>query len=69
MLLPPDARRGSAGHYLLAVQDERPHILGAAVYSLNTHITHSIRLHVIPAYRMRGIGSLLAKLTTKNLAR
>jgi len=48
------------------VQDQRPHILGAAFWISSTRMAHSIRLHVIPEYRRQGIGSLLLRRIVTN---
>jgi GNAT superfamily N-acetyltransferase len=61
MLLPEVLRLPGTPEYLLAVQDGRPQVLGAASWIAAGNAITGIRVHVVPACRRRGVGSSLLR--------
>jgi hypothetical protein len=59
MLLPEGATRSASTEYLLAVQDNAPHIVGAACYTLGVRYTYGFGCRVIRPLRRRSIGTEL----------
>ena len=57
MLLPETFADVSTREYLIAVRDEAPHTVAAASFRRGTNAITHLRLHVVPAFRRRGVGS------------
>jgi len=59
MLLPETFGDAPARTYLLGLQDQAPHIVGAASFRRSEQALTHLRLHVIAPFRRRGIASRL----------
>ncbi len=57
MLLPETFADASYRAYLLCVRDEAPRIVAAASFRPGPEAITHLRLHVIPSFRRRGVGS------------
>ncbi len=57
MLLPETFADVSSRQYLLGMRDEAPHIVAAASFRPSPDAVTHLRLHVVPSFRRRGVGS------------
>ncbi|HUB79923.1 MAG TPA: GNAT family N-acetyltransferase [Bryobacteraceae bacterium] len=64
MLLPENCAEAPSRQYLLCLNDRPPHAIAAASYRQTPGAVADLRLHVIPPFRRRGVGSeMVAHLT------
>jgi GNAT superfamily N-acetyltransferase len=69
MLLPDAAVGGPTHEFLLCVLDEAPRFIGAASFRQNSEAVTDLRMHVIPAFRRRGVGRQIVKHLARDGAR
>jgi GNAT superfamily N-acetyltransferase len=69
MLLPETFSNVSSRTYLLAVRDEAPRIVAAVSFRESPEAVTQLRLHVVPAFRRRGVGSQLIDYAAQGGAR
>ncbi len=61
MLLPETFADASAREYLLWLRDEAPHTVAAASFRRTEESLTGLRLHVLPSFRRRGVGSRIVE--------
>jgi GNAT superfamily N-acetyltransferase len=59
MLLPETFAYAASRSYLLALREEAPRVVGAASFRSAPDSVGHLRLHVVPGFRRRGVGSQL----------